>query len=110
MEFFLIGKFEKPKDDIHQIIQQMGGIISKQIHDSLTAIISNVFEVQRMGYFMQEARNKQISVISVKFLEQALEEDPIASIYKNAICDWGHGVRISINHFNQSYFVIDHNK
>lgn len=56
MEFVLIGKTEKSKDEVKKIIQKMGGKLGSKIHDKVAAIISNEAEVERMGQRMNDAK------------------------------------------------------
>jgi len=41
MEFVILGKTTRPKDEIKKEIQKLGGKVVTNIHDKLAAVISN---------------------------------------------------------------------
>lgn len=92
MEFYLIGEMQISNDEIRQTIQLMGGTVAKALHENLTAIISNEYEVHNMNDDMAQAKRMRIHVVSIEFLEQALKGNPISFIVNNTICDWGYDV------------------
>lgn len=70
----------------------MGGTVAKALHENLTAIISNEYEVRNMNDDMAKAKRMQIHVVSVEFLEQAMKGNSSSLIVNNTICDWGYDV------------------
>lgn len=92
MEFVIIGKTEKSKDDIKQIIQKMGGKLGTKIHDKIAAIISNESEVKRMGGRMQEAKELGIQIVPEDFLDDAKKGGAVSYIISKSLVDWGTDV------------------
>lgn len=92
MEFVIIGKTEKSKDDIKLIIQKMGGKLGTKIHEKVTAIISNDDEVMRMGSRMAEAKELGIQVVPEDFLDDAKNGGAVSYIISKSLCDWGTDV------------------
>lgn len=90
MEFLIVGKTEKTKDEIKKIVQKMGGKLgSKGIHDKVAAIISNEKEVERMGHRMVEAKELGIHVVPEHFLDDAKNGNAVSFIISQSLCDWG---------------------
>lgn len=90
MEFVIIGKTEKPKDEIKKIIQKMGGKLgSSKIHDKVAAIISNESEIERMGSRMSEAKELGIQVVPESFLDDVKDGNAVSFIISQSLCDWG---------------------
>lgn len=92
LEFVIIGKTEKSKDDIKKTIQKMGGKLGTKIHEKLAAIISNPEEVERLGSRMREAKDFGIQVVTEEFLEEVKSGQAISYITSKSICDWGTDV------------------
>lgn len=93
MEFVIIGKTEKHKDDIKKLIQRMGGKLGTRIHEKVAAIISTDAEVKRMGSRMQEAKDFGIQVIPEEFFDDVKNGGAISYITSKSLCDWGTDVR-----------------
>lgn len=93
MEFVIIGKTEKSKDDIKKIIQKMGGKLGSKIHDKVAAIISTENEVKRMGDRMLQAKEYGIQVVPEQFLDYAKDGSAVSFIVSQSIVDWGTDVR-----------------
>ncbi|CAG9815972.1 unnamed protein product [Phaedon cochleariae] len=82
MEFVILGKPPKGKDEIKRIIVSMGGRVGTKIHSRVMAIISTMEEVERMNSRMQAAEYEQIHVVPEDFLEEPhsrLPAEPSAS-------------------------------
>lgn len=92
MEFVIVGKTEKSKDDIKKVIQRMGGKLGTKIHEKVAAIISTESEVKRFGHRMQEAKDFGIQVIPEDFLDDVKEGGAISYITSKSLCDWGTDV------------------
>lgn len=92
MEFVIVGKTEKSKDEIKKIIQKMGGKLGTKIHEKVAAIISTEAEVNRLGYRMNEAKDLGIQVIPESFLEDVKSGNPVSFIISQSLCDWGTDV------------------
>lgn len=93
MEFVIIGKTEKSKDDIKKIIQKMGGKLGTKIHDKVAAIISTENEVKRMGDRMLQAKELGIQVVPEQFLDYAKDGSAVSFIVSTSMVDWGTDVR-----------------
>lgn len=106
MEFVIIGKTEKSKDDIKKIIQKMGGKLGTKIHDKIAAIISNEAEVERLGSRMQEAKDCGIQVVPEHFLDDAKAGNAVSFIISESLCDWGTDVSFHLNIATSSIFNI----
>lgn len=89
MEFVIVGKTKKSKDDIKNIIQKMGGKLGSKIHDKVAAIISNEAEVERMGGRMNEAKELGIQVVPEHFLDDVKDGNAVSFIISQSLCDWG---------------------
>lgn len=89
MEFVIVGKTEKSKDEIKKIIQKMGGKLGTKIHENVAAIISNEAEVERMGSRMNEAKELGIQVVPEQFLDDAKDGNAVSFIISQSLCDWG---------------------
>lgn len=92
MEFIIIGKTTKSKDDIKAIIQKMGGKLGTKLHEKIAAIISTEAEVKRLGSRMQEVKDFGIQVVPEDFLDYAKDGNAISFIISTSLCDWGTDV------------------
>lgn len=92
MEFVIIGNLVKPKNEIEKQIRKLGGKVVAVVHDKLAAVISNFQEVHRMDFPMKAAKFHHIQVVSVDFLTDIQNEDPLAYILSKSLCDWGGDV------------------
>lgn len=92
MEFVIVGKTEKSKDEIKKVIQKMGGKMGTKIHEKVAAIISTEKEVERLGYRMQEAKDLGIQVIPETFLDDVKGKNAVTLIISQSLCDWGTDV------------------
>lgn len=95
MEFLIMGKTEKSKDELKKEIQRMGGKVGSKVHEKLAAIISTEAEVKRMGGRMVEAKDFGIQVVPEDFIEDAKGGGAVSFIVSKSLCDWGTDVRIS---------------
>lgn len=89
MEFVIIGKTEKSKEDIKKMIQKMGGKLGSKIHGKIAAIISTEEEVARLGHRMKEAKEFGIQVVPEHFLDDAKAGNAVSFIISQSVCDWG---------------------
>lgn len=97
MEFVIIGKLERSKDDIKLSIQRMGGKLGTKIHENLAAVISTEDEVKKMSARMAEVKNFGIQVVPEDFLEAVKSGGAISYITSKSICDWGTDVSLHPN-------------
>lgn len=92
MEFAIIGKTTKTKDEIKYEIEKLGGKLGTKIHAKLAGIISNAVEVERMNQRMQDAKGFGIQVLPESFLETVTGGDALKLIKTLTLCDWGTDV------------------
>lgn len=92
MEFGVIGKLERSRDEIKSAIERLGGKLAASIHDKMAAVISNEAEVEKMKDKMQQAKTFGIQIVSVKFLDEVKAGNAIKYIKTQSICDWGSDV------------------
>lgn len=88
MEFVVIGKLHKSKEEITKMIEKMGGKVIERVNSRLAAVISNEAEVQRMGPQMKEAKKLKIQVVSLNFLTE-MQSDPLLYVISESLCTWG---------------------
>ncbi|XP_012253348.2 poly [ADP-ribose] polymerase [Athalia rosae] len=91
MEFLILGKTQKDKEELKKEILLLGGKVVTKVHANLAACISNPDEVEKMNKRMQEIEALDIQVVSEDFVEEAKEFDKVAVmlINKKNICSWG---------------------
>lgn len=89
MEFVIIGKTQKSKEDIKKMIQKMGGKLGTKIHGKIAAIISTEEEVARLGHRMKEAKEFGIQVVPEHFLDDAKAGNAVSFIISQSLSDWG---------------------
>lgn len=106
MEFVIVGKTEKPKDDLKREIQRLGGKVGTKIHDKLAAIISTEDEVKRMGGRMKEAKEYGIQVVPEDFVDDAKSGGAVSFIVSQSLCDWGTDVSVFFYFF---LFLLNNN-
>lgn len=94
MEFIIIGKIEKSKDDLKRQIERMGGKLGTKIHEKLAAVISTEKDVERMGSRMTEVKDFGIQVVTEDFVENAKKGGAIPLIVSSSLCDWGTDVGV----------------
>lgn len=100
MEFVIVGKTEKSKDDLKREIQRMGGKVGTKIHEKLAAIISTEDEVKRMGGRIKEAKEYGIQVVPEDFVDNAKSGGAVSFIVSQSLCDWGTDVSTFAFHFH----------
>ncbi|XP_059610160.1 poly [ADP-ribose] polymerase [Phlebotomus argentipes] len=89
MEFFVIGKLQRTKDDIRAALRPFGGRVGTRIHENTMAVISNEKEVEKMNGSMALAKQYKIQVVPVTFLDEIANVDVFQYITSNSLCDWG---------------------
>lgn len=92
MEFGLIGKLDRSRDEIKSDIERLGGKLVSSVHDKMAAIISNEVEVKKINEKMQKAKTFGIQVVPLKFLDDVKAGNAIKYIKTLSICDWGTDV------------------
>lgn len=91
MQFVIVGRTEKDKEELKKEILLLGGTVTTKIHQDLAAVISNQNEVDKMNKRMEEVKSQDIQVITEDFIEEAKEytDAPIMLLKKKTISSWG---------------------
>ncbi|XP_076286203.1 poly-(ADP-ribose) polymerase [Lasioglossum baleicum] len=99
MQFFIIGRMAKDKNDLKKEIINLGGEVSSKLHENIAAVISTQKEIDKMSARMEEAESLNIQVITEDFLEEAKEytKPAISLIKKKTISTWGGDLSSRIN-------------
>lgn len=96
MEFLLLGKLKRSRDEIKKIIQKAGGKVTTKLHDKVMAVIAPKSMVDQMTDKMEMAQTMNIQVVSEQFLDEFMSVDPIHYIQTQSICDWGGDPRLRV--------------
>ncbi|PSN54639.1 Poly [ADP-ribose] polymerase [Blattella germanica] len=89
MQFAILGKTTKSRDELKKEIQKLGGKVVTQISDKLAAVISTPTEVEKMNKKMEEVKTCDIQVVPEDYLDEAKDGSAILLITKKSICSWG---------------------
>ncbi|CAH2012006.1 unnamed protein product [Acanthoscelides obtectus] len=91
MEFVIVGKLSKEKDEIKREITSLGGKVVNKISKSVMAVISTPADVEKMGSKMTDAEAEQIHVVSEDFVDEAKNNTGKIPdlIIQKSICNWG---------------------
>lgn len=96
MEFLVLGKLQRGRDEIKKIIQKAGGKVTTKLHDKVMAVIAPRTMVEQMTDKMEMAQTLNIQVVGEEFLTEFMTVDPIQFIQTQNICDWGGDPRLRI--------------
>lgn len=91
MEFVILGKPPKGKDDLKKAIAKLGGKVVTKLLTHVMAVISTPEEVEKMNSRMSDAKALDIHVVPQEFVDEApnyVGRIP-ELIIKKSICDWG---------------------
>ncbi|XP_032677618.1 poly [ADP-ribose] polymerase [Odontomachus brunneus] len=104
MQFVILGRIEKDKEELKREILLLGGTVGTKIHKDLTAIISTSKEVEKMSKRMEDVQSLDIQVITEDFVEEAKEytEAPIMLLKKKTISSWGGDINARISNVAKS--------
>ncbi|CRK91707.1 CLUMA_CG005353, isoform A [Clunio marinus] len=92
MHFVVVGKLSKEKNDLTYLVKTLGGKISASVHDKIAAIISNVDEVSKMSSKIKKAKELDVQVVPVEFLDAVKggkRTETFEKIKTMSICSWG---------------------
>ncbi|XP_076293767.1 poly [ADP-ribose] polymerase-like isoform X2 [Lasioglossum baleicum] len=91
MQFFIIGRTEKDKNDLKKEIIHLGGEVPSKLHENIAAVISTQKVMDQMNVRMREAKSLNIQVITEDFVEEAKEYTgpAISLLKKKTISTWG---------------------
>ncbi|XP_055693222.1 poly [ADP-ribose] polymerase [Lutzomyia longipalpis] len=89
MEFFLMGRLTRSKDDIRAALRPFGGRVGSRLHENTMAVIATENEVEKMSSRMEQVKELKIQVIPESFLDEIATIDVFNYITSNSLCDWG---------------------
>nr|CAI5827669.1 unnamed protein product [Callosobruchus analis] len=91
MEFVIVGKPSKGKDEIKREITSLGGKVVNKFSKNVMAVISTPADVEKMGSKMMEAEAEQIHVVSEDFVDEAKNNTGKIPdlVVQKSICNWG---------------------
>lgn len=94
MQFVILGKLTRGKDQAKKQIQQLGGKLETKLSDTILAVISTKNEVEKLNDRMEQAQDLKIHVVSEDFIDEAKDNAGKITdlILKKSICDWGSDV------------------
>lgn len=99
MQFVILGRTQKNKEELKKEIQLLGGTVTTKIHQDLVAVISNQNEVEKMNKRMEDVKEYDIQVITEDFIEEAKEytDAPIMLLKKKTISSWGGDINARLS-------------
>ncbi|XP_011882597.1 PREDICTED: poly [ADP-ribose] polymerase isoform X2 [Vollenhovia emeryi] len=99
MQFVILGRTQRDKEELKKDIQLLGGTVTTKIHQDLAAVISNENEVEKMNKRMEDVKLQDIQVITEDFIEEAKEytDAPIMLLKKKTISSWGGDINARLS-------------
>lgn len=99
MQFIILGRTQKDKEELKKEILLLGGTVTTKIHQDLAAVISNQNEVDKMSKRMEDVKSYDIQVITEDFVEEAKEytDAPIMLLKKKTISSWGGDINARLS-------------
>lgn len=99
MQFVILGRTQKDKEELKKEILSLGGTVTTKIHEDLAAVISNQNELEKMNKRMEDVQSCDIQVITEDFIEEAKEytDAPIMLLKKKTISSWGGDINARLS-------------
>ncbi|XP_070152287.1 poly [ADP-ribose] polymerase [Polyergus mexicanus] len=99
MQFVILGRTQKDKEELKKEILLLGGTVTTKIHEDLAAVISNQNELEKMNKRMEDVQSCDIQVITEDFIEEAKEytDAPIMLLKKKTISSWGGDINARLS-------------
>lgn len=99
MQFVIIGRMKKDKEELKKEILLLGGTVTTKIHEDLAAVISNQNELEKMNKRMEDVEACNIQVITEDFIEEAKEytDAPIMLLKNKTISSWGGDINARLS-------------
>jgi len=99
MQFVILGRTQKDKEELKKEILLLGGTVTTKIHEDLAAVISNQNELEKMNKRMEDVQACDIQVITEDFIEEAKEytDAPIMLLKKKTISSWGGDINARLS-------------
>jgi NAD-dependent DNA ligase len=94
MEFVILGKPNRGKDELKKQINKLGGKVVTKICDTVMAVIASQDDVEKMGARMKTVQENRIDVVPEEFVDEAPQHSgKIPKLVANkSICNWGSDV------------------
>lgn len=96
MEFVILGKPKRGKEQLKKDITRLGGKVVTKIQDSVMAVFASAEDVEKMGSRMRDVQTCDIHVVPEEFVDEA--KDNVGKIpdliIKKSISSWGSDVSI----------------
>ncbi|KAK2177762.1 hypothetical protein NP493_581g01048 [Ridgeia piscesae] len=89
MKFVIIGKMEKPKQEVTQAVTALGGKIVTKVDKTTAACISSKGKLLRRSKLIKAAKDSDIQVVDVGFVEAVKKGGAALLIKQHSICSWG---------------------
>ncbi|KAK9891936.1 hypothetical protein WA026_017419 [Henosepilachna vigintioctopunctata] len=91
MEFVILGKPQRGKEDLKKQITKLGGKVTTNISDSVMAVIASAEDVEKMGARMTQVKSNDIQVVPESFVDKVVGKTGQIPelIIEMKICDWG---------------------
>lgn len=99
MQFVILGRTQKSKEELKKEILLLGGTVTTKIHEDLAAVISNQNELEKMNKRMEDVQACDIQVITEDFIEEAKEytDAPIMLLKNKTISSWGGDINARLS-------------
>jgi len=106
MSFYLDSDLERPKVEIKDVIEKLGGRITSRISDKVAAVLSSKRKIDGLDSTMEKAEAKGIQVVPLDILDE-FQADPSNAVFliaKKNIAPWGTDIekRLGINGSSKS--------
>ncbi|XP_033736235.1 poly [ADP-ribose] polymerase 1-like isoform X2 [Pecten maximus] len=86
---FVLGKTEKPKEEISREITKLGGFIVNKMASDVAACISTKKEVDKKSKVIKDAEKADIHVVDEGFLDSVQKGGALLMIQTHSIASWG---------------------
>lgn len=96
MQFVILGKLQRDKEELKRQITKLGGKVTTKISETVMAVISTKDEVEKLGSRMATVEDEKIHVVPEEFVDEAPNHTGKIPelIVAKSLCDWGSDVSI----------------
>jgi NAD-dependent DNA ligase len=94
MEFVILGKPDRGKDELKKQIVKLGGKVVTKISGTVMAVIASQDDVEKLGARMKTVQENRIDVVPEEFVDEAPQHSGKIPelVTKKSLCDWGSDV------------------
>jgi predicted DNA-binding WGR domain protein len=91
MEFVILGKPDRGKDELKKQIVKLGGKVVTKISGTVMAVIASQDDVEKLGARMKTVQENRIDVVPEEFVDEAPQHSGKIPelVTKKSLCDWG---------------------